>query len=150
MSKVISIVLSVLLLLSSTGITYAQHYCGELEVITKVTFGEEHLSCGMVMEIPGCDDNDDKDHHCCDNQYTAVTTDDDFAKANFDIDFNQSFAVPFVCIFVLQQLVEYDGRINKYTLYHPPPLYKNIPVLYETFLIWFIPAKAGTFHHTFN
>ena len=135
MSKIISILLSVLLLVSSTGITYAQHYCGEFEMLSKVTLGEEHLSCGMAMEISGCDDNEAEDRHCCDNQYTSVTTDDNFAKTNFNIDFHQSFAIAFVSVFVLQQVVEYKSSLDNYALYHPPPLYKNIPVLYETFLI---------------
>jgi len=135
MSKIISILLSLLLLLSSTGITYAQHYCGEFEMISKVTLGEEHLSCGMAMEVPGCEDNDDNDYHCCDNQYTSITTDDDFAKANFNIDFNHSIALAFVSIFVLQQLVDYEKSLDEYTFYHPPPLQKDILVLYETFLI---------------
>ncbi|MFT4849555.1 MAG: hypothetical protein ACI83B_002099 [Sediminicola sp.] len=138
MSKIISILLSVLLLLSSTGVTYAQHFCGEFEMLSKVTLGEEHLSCGMAMEVPDCDDDDyddAEDRHCCDNEYTSVTTDDNFAKANFNIDFDKSFAIAFVSVFVLQQLVEYEASIDDYTLYYPPPLYKNIPVLYETFLI---------------
>lgn len=135
MSKLISILLSVLLLLSSTGITYAQHYCGEFEMLSKVTLGEEHLSCGMVMAVPACEENDSEDHHCCDNQYTSVITDDNFAKANFNIDFHQSFIIPFVSVFVFQQHVEYRTSRDNYALYYPPPLYKNIPVLYQTFLI---------------
>ncbi|MGK0428321.1 MAG: hypothetical protein ACJAUR_002441 [Ulvibacter sp.] len=135
MSKIISILLSVLLLLSSTGVTYAQHFCGEFEMLSKVTLGEEHLSCGMVMDVPSCDDNVVEDYHCCATQYTSVSTDDNFAKANFNIDFDKSFAIAFVSVFVLQQLVEYEASIDDYTLYYPPPLYKNIPVLYETFLI---------------
>ena len=135
MSKIISILLSILLLASSTGITYAQHYCGEFEMLSKVTLGEEHLSCGMAMEFPSCDDNDTQDHHCCDNQYTSVTTDDNFTKANFNLDFNQSVAIAFVSVFVLQQVIEYKTSLDSYTFYHPPPLIKNIRVLYETFLI---------------
>jgi hypothetical protein len=135
MSKLISVLLSVLLLLSGTGITYAQHYCGEFEMLSKVTLGEEHLSCGMVMEVPACEEIDSEDHHCCDNQYTSVITDDNFVKASFVIDFHQSLALPFVSVFLLQPLVEYEIGLNHYHLYHPPPLYKNIPVLYETFLI---------------
>ena len=135
MSKIISILLSVLLLLSSTGITYAQHYCGEFEMLSKVTLGEEHLSCGMAMETSGCEDSDAEDHHCCDNQYTSVTTDDHFAKANFNIDFHQSFVIAFISVFALQQMVEYKTSLDDYALYHPPPLNMDIPVLYDTFLI---------------
>lgn len=135
MSKVISILLSGLLLLSSTGVTYSQHYCGEFEILSKVTLGEEYLSCGMVIEVPACEEYDAEDHHCCDNQYTSVITDDNFAKANFKIDFHQSFVLPLVPVFVIQQLVEHRTSLDNYALYYPPPLYKNIQVLYQTFLI---------------
>jgi hypothetical protein len=135
MRKAISIVLSVLLLASSSGIAYAQHYCGDFEMLSKITLGEEHLSCGMAMEAPGCEDNDTDDHNCCDNQYTQVHTDDNFAKANFNIIFQQPFIAQFVSVFVLIQLDAYKERPNLVSTYHPPPLYKDIPVLYETFLI---------------
>ena len=135
MSKLISILLSVLLLISSTGITYAQHYCGEFEMLSKVTLGEEHLSCDMVMEALACEENDSENHHCCNNQYTSVITDDNFAKANFNVDFHQAFVLSLVSVFVLQQLVEHQTSLDNYTLYYPPPLQKNIPVLYQTFLI---------------
>ena len=127
--------MSVLLLASSTGITYAQHYCGEYEMLSKVTLGEEHLSCGMAMEVPGCEESDIEDHQCCDNQYTSVSTDDNFAKTNFNIDFDQSFEVVFVSVFMLQQVVAYETSLVNYALYHPPPLYKDISILYKTFLI---------------
>ena len=104
-------------------------------MLSKVTLGEEHLSCGMAMETSGCEDSDAKDHHCCDNQYTSVTTDDHFAKANLNIDFHQSFAIALVSVFVLQQMVEYETSQDNYALYHPPRLYKDISVLYDTFII---------------
>ena len=104
-------------------------------MLSKVTLGEEHLSCDMAMAIQGCDDKEVKDHHCCDNQYTTVTTDDNFAKANFNINFQQLVSLAVVSVFVFQQVVEPQTRVDNYALYRPPPLFKNIPVLYETFLI---------------
>lgn len=135
MRKAISIILSVLLLASSTGIAYAQHFCGDYEMLSKVTLGEEHLSCGMVMEAPGCEDGDTEDHQCCDNHYTQVNTDDNFAKANFNIDVHPPFVAAFVSVFILQQVIDYEVNTDFFPKYHPPPLYKDIPVLYETFLI---------------
>ena len=135
MRKAISIFLSVLLLASSTGIAYAQHFCGDYEMLSKITLGEVHLSCGMAMEAPGCEDGDTKDQHCCDNHYTQVNTDDNFAKASFNIDVHPPFVAAFVSVFVLQQLIDYEVTTDFFPTYHPPPLYKDIPVLYETFLI---------------
>ena len=135
MSKIISILLSVLLLGSSTGITYAQHFCGEFEMISKVTLGEAHLSCGMAMEVPGCEDGDSETHHCCDTHYTAVSIDDNFAKVNYDVAFYQSLAIVPFNSFALENVLADEVSADNYILYHPPPIFKDIPVLYESFLI---------------
>ena len=47
MKKTISIFLSILILASSSGIAYAQHFCSGMEMMAEVTLGEKHLSCGM-------------------------------------------------------------------------------------------------------
>lgn len=135
MKKFVSILLSVLLLASSSGIAYAQHFCGEYEMLSEITLGEKHLSCGMAMEIPDCDDGIAQEHDCCDNQYTQITTDDTFAKASFDIDLNKTFVAAFVSVFVVQSPDNYPTNTNFFAEYHPPPLKQDFQVLYETFLI---------------
>lgn len=132
-----SIFLSLLLLASSSGIAYAQHFCGEHEMMAKVTLGEEHLSCGMKMMVPTCEDDNmvSKEAHCCSNTYTQVETDDNFAKVSFDIDLDKNFVSAFVAVFVLPQIGNYPSHRNIYRDYHPPPLDKDIPILYQVFLI---------------
>ena len=58
MQKVFSILLSILMLASSTGVTYAKHFCGGYEVLSVVTLGEKHLSCGMIMNPDSCKDEE--------------------------------------------------------------------------------------------
>jgi len=135
MKQLISIFLSVLLLASSTGIAYAQHFCGDYEMLSEITLGEKHLSCGMVMEDTACSDEHSEDHNCCDNEYTSVDTDDNFAKASFDIQFSKTFVAAFASVFVLIHTVDYITHRTSYAEYHPPPLIKDVPVFYETFLI---------------
>ncbi|MFC7356655.1 hypothetical protein ACFQO1_03070 [Jejudonia soesokkakensis] len=135
MKQFISILLSIFLLASSSGVAYAQHYCGEYKMIEKLTLGEEHLSCGMVLADTSCGDEHAEDHDCCDNEYTQVSTDDNFAKAHFDINFDSPFVAAFVSVFVLNVSLTEDASVTSYTDYNPPPLIKDIPVLYETFLI---------------
>ncbi|RMA66509.1 HYC_CC_PP family protein [Ulvibacter antarcticus] len=136
MKKVISIFLSVLLLVSSSGIAYAQHFCGDYEMLSEVTLGEKHLSCGMTMTKTPCANGEQiEDPNCCDNQFTQIDTDDNFAKANFDIQFNQHFVAALVSVFVLYETLEQEVEKDTYFEYQPPPLVKDIAVLYETFLI---------------
>ncbi|PKA82491.1 hypothetical protein ATE92_0621 [Ulvibacter sp. MAR_2010_11] len=136
MRKIISIFLSVLLLASSSGIAYAQHFCGEYEMLSELTLGEKNLSCGMSMDIPDCETKGtSEDHDCCDNHYTQVTTDDTFAKASFEINFTKTFVAAFVSVFVLEQPAIYTTNLISFAEYHPPPLEQDFQVLYETFLI---------------
>lgn len=136
MSKLISILLSVLLLVSSTGLTYAKHYCGDFEMLAEVTFGEKQLSCGMVIESSSCDGEETVDHNCCDNEYTQIETDDNFAKATYNLDLYQPFFVTvFVSVFVQQKFFYSDPTHDIFSDYRPPPLYGDYTVLYETFLI---------------
>ena len=135
MQKVISIALSILMLLSSTGITYAKHFCGDHEVIAEITFGEKDLSCGMKMEANSCGDEKQEDHNCCKNKYEKVNTDDHFAKASFDIQLNIPFIASLVTVFVLDQEQVIAQTLHNYTDYHPPPPDEDITVLYQVFII---------------
>ncbi len=135
MKKIFSFILSLLLLLSSTGITYAQHYCGDFVMMEKITFSEEALSCGMSMTEDDCGDESEITHDCCDNQYTTVSTDDNFSQASFDVVLNDVFVASFVSVFILGDTTVANQELPQYSEYNPPPLLKDIPVLYETFLI---------------
>jgi hypothetical protein len=104
-------------------------------MLSEITLGEKHLSCGMVMDVPGCEDGTIQDHDCCDNHYTQVTTDDTFAKASFDIDLNKIVVAALVSVFIVQEPHNFPVTVNCFAEYHPPPLEQNFQVLYETFLI---------------
>ncbi len=137
MKKIISIFLSVLLFASSSGIAYAQHFCGGQEMMSEITLGHKNLSCGMTAKISDCGEEDtlSKEHDCCENQFTKISTDDNFAKATFNISLNKAFVAAFVPIFILQKLPVYEANNHFYADYNPPPIDKDIPVLYQTFLI---------------
>ncbi len=122
------------MLLSSSGVVYAQHYCGEYEMLSEITLGEKHLTCGMAMEAPGCDDQDEEPG-CCDNHYTKVDTDDTFVKSTFEIDLSLEFATVFVTVFVLKEDKLPSNHDVFYTDNSPPPRVRDLQVLYETFLI---------------
>ena len=131
----ISIVLSFLLLLSSSGLAYAQHFCGEYMMEAKITLGEKHLSCGMVMELPGCDDSPTEKPGCCENEYTHVDLDDNFAKASFDLELPSQWVLVTV-ISTFQPQVSLSSKPPVLLGNHDPPeperlLYKR----YETYLI---------------
>ena len=136
MKQITSILLTLLLLISNTGITYAQHFCGGHQMMAKVTIGQERLSCGMALVKDLCDESHQSDtHSCCNNLYTQVAFDDTVEQPVvefqltpvFDVD-NNAIISSVSEILTLQEEVVY-------TIYNPPPLIKDFPVLFDTFLI---------------
>ena len=136
MKQITSILLTLLLLISNTGITYAQHFCGGHQMMAKVTIGQERLSCGMAPVKDLCDESHQSDtHSCCNNLYTQVAFDDTVEQPIvefqltpvFDVD-NNAIISSVSEILTLQEEVVY-------TIYNPPPLIKDFPVLFDTFLI---------------
>ncbi len=126
----------VLLLASTSGVAYAQHFCGDFEMMATITLGEKKLSCGMVAIVDdACANEKDEEHSCCDNQYTKITTDDNFTPSQDSFQVPINFVAAFVSVFVLQTEPLVSETAEIYALYTPPPLIKDIPVLYETFLI---------------
>ena len=135
MQRTISILLAILMLASSTGVTYAKHFCGEHEVISIITLGEKQLSCGMISEADDCNDEIQEDIKCCKNKYENVDTDDNFAKASFNSHLSVPFITSFVTVFVLQQTDFNQQLLPVYSEYDPPTIDEDIPILYQVFII---------------
>lgn len=136
MQRTIAFLLSLLILLSSSGITYAQHYCGGQPVSSKVILGEEALSCGMVeMTKDTCHtETTIEKHSCCDDQYLSIDTDSHYNKAQFEFPFLNFDFMSTVCTLLPQEIIT-DTKKENVQVYRPPPLHKNLQILYETFLI---------------
>jgi hypothetical protein len=134
--QITSILLTLLLLISNTGITYAQHFCGGHQMMAKVTIGQERLSCGMAPVKDLCDDSHQSDtHSCCNNLYTQVAFDDTVEQPIVEFQLTPpfkanttTFSASVYEILTLQKEVVYS-------IYNPPPLIKNFSVLFDTFLI---------------
>ncbi len=128
-----------LMLASSSGIAYAQHFCGGMEMMSEITIGEKYLSCGMESDAQDSTCGDEKampeSHDCCKNHVTKIHTDDNFAKASFDIKLNKTFVTTFVSVFVLQEVEIASTQKIFFADYNPPPLERDLNILYDTFLI---------------
>lgn len=127
------------MLASSSGIAYAQHFCSGMEMMAEITLGEKHLSCGMESDAPNSDCGSETAladaHDCCKNHVTKIHTDDNFAKASFDLKFSKSFVATFVSVFKVQEVEIASIEKTFFADYSPPPLERNLNILYETFLI---------------
>lgn len=142
MKKGFSILLSFILLASHMYLTIGTHFCGGEVVETKIILGETHLGCGMLdMEKP-CDDSENSNKNlvsfdkvpCCKNEFQTVQTTDEFVKDVAPQSFHVDFAI--AIIYTTLDLDLFPKSTNQfYTEYIPPPLGKDIQVLFQTFLI---------------
>ena len=135
MQKTISVLLTILILASSSGVTYAKHFCGDFEVVSTLTMGKKNLSCGMATEADDCDKNEEDPIDCCKNTYKNIDTDDNFVNSSYDLQISNNFIEGFISSFVLQYVSFSDKEIHLFNGYDPPPIYEDIQVLHEVFII---------------
>lgn len=142
MKQVFSILLSFILLTSQVYLTIGTHFCGGVAVESKIILGETHLGCGMEdMEVP-CDKSEKTNKNgagydktpCCENEFQTIQTTDDFVKDAVQVDLNVDFAVAFIYNALNLDLFSKSSQ-QFYTEYISPPLEKDIPVLFQAFLI---------------
>lgn len=135
MQKFISIVLSLLLLASSANVTYAKHFCGDVEVLSVLTVGETYLSCSEKESIDTCNDKEPKKNSCCKTKYDQVEIDDNFDSATaftlVDIPVAKDYISPSNYSFITLE----DKSFAIYAYYDPPPIDKDFSALYQVYLI---------------
>ncbi|MBU1368265.1 MAG: hypothetical protein KJ578_03055 [Bacteroidetes bacterium] len=142
MKKVFSIVLAIILLSSHMSWTMGTHFCGDEAIVTKIMLGETHLDCGMmVMEEP-CNDSENSGENglclnkvpCCENEYQVFQLTNEFVKDAAQPFFNIEFAVAYVYNALKLNFLQ-SSTHQFYTVSNPPPLEKDIQVLFQTFLL---------------
>ena len=139
MKKVIAILLSVVLLFFSLGVTVATHYCFDTPTDTKLfaTLGE--IGCGMMQASVDCEALPEETdglsrQSCCSSDFTQLEIENEFEVSQELIPTQLQFAVAFVASFQLRyqiQTVRNELRIP------PPPDLSglNRQVKFQSFLI---------------
>ena len=139
MKKVLAIFLSMLMLTSNVGITFATHYCGGKAVKTSIMLGQEDLSCGMAEMESSCKNHSQtptiQSKGCCENQYVQFEIEDDYnSQATVEIPVDYNFVAAFVISYI--NLYSFDASAEaEYLNYAPPLLDLDIPVLIQSFLL---------------
>lgn len=138
MKGFLSILLSVLLLAGSTGITIATHFCAGHAVKSKVQLGHTDLDCGMNMDSECPSDNSSdyilKSDNCCENHFQSIEA-DEMIKAQMAF---KAVNLPFFIAFAytLFDLITPEEQLPVLAgEYAPPILAQDIPVLYQSFLL---------------
>ncbi len=133
MQKTISIALSLLLLLSTTGLTYGQHFCEGVVVDKSFAIGFEIMSCDEVEADDSCENNPAEDD-CCADTYFQIQTDKEFSgKSSY-----ASLEIPsFVATetnFIIEA-VAFSKEHQTFAYYTPPERAFDLHALFQTYLI---------------
>ncbi|WP_242929283.1 HYC_CC_PP family protein [Pontibacter vulgaris] len=139
--QILLLALTLLVFVSSTGISVGMHLCGgELRDIA--FFGAE-ADCPMEQQkekLPACHKvpaSDDKAKDCCDD-HTLVFEHADATSDSKALILTKALDLKFVAAFkavILQFFAPETDLKPTYALYESPPIARDIPVLVQSFLL---------------
>ncbi len=132
--KIMSFLMSFVVLFSTLSFTVNMHYCGN--TLSEITILGEAKGCGMEMGQPSKEDNCSIfNENCCDERQIIIDGQDEL-KLNFNnFTFEQQ---QFVLSFVHTYIAFFEGLDRKessYEEYEPPLVVKQIFKIDETYLI---------------
>lgn len=133
MQKTISIALSLLLLLSTTGLTYGQHFCEGVVVDKSFAIGFETMSCDEAEADNSCENNP-LEVDCCADTYYQIQTDKEFSgKSSY-----ASLEIPPFVASEANFLMEVDifsKEQRSFAYFTPPERAFDLQALFQTYLI---------------
>jgi hypothetical protein len=123
LKKASHIILSLLLLVSTTGLAISKHYCcGEL------------ISTSLFVEADSCCDSDD----CCKNETEVFQLDEDFSVSTA-IELPESVQIDLLAVYlvVLNLSVEENALVDEFLITDslPPPKIKTSLAKRQTYLL---------------
>ncbi len=136
-NRILSFLMTILILLSSTGFSMSLHYChGKVKT---VSFFEEAESCHQIKtkcHIPSQKENIKKyKKSCCANKTITAQQDDSSQKNTIDFTPKQvKFLTAFTQAFILKG-IHLSRTIVSPPKHIPPLLNKDIPILIQSFLL---------------
>ncbi len=126
--------MAILVMFTTMSFTIDMHFCGETLVDYSLT--QNAHSCGMDMEIPTSDcDNEIPEDSCCTDTQVLVEGQDEL-KHSFDtLSLEQQTFVASFFYSYINLFEDLDSNIVPFRNYNPPFLIRDIQKLHETYLI---------------
>lgn len=133
-SKIVSVFLAFVVLLSTTSFTVDMHYCGDFLVDTGVFSKAE--TCGMEEEKPSSNETSEFKKSCCSNEQIFIDGQEELRVNSVDITIEkqQLFATAFLATYINLFEVS-DKYLIPYKEYSPPKLIENTRILNQVFRI---------------
>ncbi|WP_020531094.1 HYC_CC_PP family protein [Flexithrix dorotheae] len=140
MKKILSILLTLILLLSQVGLTMATHYCAGEAVESQIMLVAGNIGCGMEEDnqddcesLPGT--HDLKTKSCCDSNFQLFQNDDDLDNSKSSIHLNLSISIIVIQSFFSAFISSEEQVFYQPDYLSPPPPNQDFQVLFQTFLI---------------
>ena len=127
-SKIGSIVIALLVLVSTMSFSIDAHYCGNI-LVDKAILSKAQ-TCEMHQHM-----SSEKESSCCDNEVETIEGQDilQFSKAEFDLDIPLEFTVFSLIYFC--DLDVFEKQIDEFQFYNPPQYSLDLQLLNQVFLI---------------
>lgn len=138
--KIASFTMALIVLFSTFSFTVEQHYCGDI-LVDYSLFGKAE-SCGMdIQKNMHSEQSDLSKKDCCNDEVLSIDGQDDLKLSFEQLSFEQ---LQFVTTIIYSYINLYEGlpeNIVPFSDYPPPVLVKDIQILDQTFLIWFLSNR---------
>jgi hypothetical protein len=133
--KTASIILAFILLVSTSHLSFATHFCGGHAAKHGLLVDINDFGCGMEDEItPHETDGCNIENNCCRNESLNLTINDDFQNIALK-DFSNPHFILANFASILFTVSTPTKSIDSYKNYKPPLPDKDIPVLIQSFRI---------------
>lgn len=133
--KILALILALVILFSTLSFTVEKHIC--LGEVTDVSYFTKADNCGMISE--DCDlvipsERKIQKENCCNDTHELIPGNQYEQPALKKVEINQ-VAFIFTFVYTYNSFFEQKSDKNYFCYYSPPLVDRDIPVLYQTFLI---------------
>lgn len=112
----------------------ATHYCGGYAMETKITVGDQSLSCGMEQETQPCETPMFQKKGCCETKFLSIDIEEGVNASDVLPEINQLFLFTFVQTYF--HLNNFSKEPDTIPVDSSPPLPKQSKqILFQSFLI---------------
>lgn len=133
--KITSIFIVFLLLLSTSHLSFATHFCGGHAAKHALLVDANDFGCGMEDEITHEEtDECNVQNKCCDTESIDLSIQDSF-QLSISKDVSEHQVIMATVASILFTIPLTDKNVDLYPDYQPPLYEKDIPVLFQSFLI---------------
>ncbi|MBQ19277.1 MAG: hypothetical protein CMD31_00840 [Flavobacteriales bacterium] len=134
--KVAAIFLALFFLASSSHLSFATHFCGGHVFKHSFLLDTSDFGCGMEKDkdFPCEDHSQMTKKDCCDTQLIQYSIKDNFQTSKVEVNIKHATSLLNVVI-ILFSLPQNEEEFITYKTYKVPLPEKDIPVLFQSFLI---------------